>query len=79
MSMDNSHIGIVDTADMNSKVRVVDRDRVVGNKVGSNMEDIGIVVHGKAGIDNDGMDIVAAVVVVAVVMVVAALEYMAVH
>jgi hypothetical protein len=70
MSRDNSRIGIVDNTDMNNKVPVVDRDKVVGNKVGCNMDDIGIAVHGKAGIDFEDMDIVVAVVVVAVVIVV---------
>ena len=35
MSMDNNHIGIEDMVDMNSKVPVVDRDKVVDNMVGN--------------------------------------------
>ena len=71
--MDNTHIGIVDSIDMNNKVQVVDRDMVVDNMVDNDIEDIGIVVCGMAGIDNEGMDVVGVLVVMIVVVVVVVL------
>ena len=73
MWMDNNRtgivgiVGIVGIADMNNKVQEEDMDKAVGNKVGNkvgnNMDNIGIVVLGEVGIDNEGMNIVAGMLV----------------